>query len=521
MPVLKLLTDGFRRYPNKDVEVYLGDATMLSTFLSKGVADVINVDPPYFEQVVYSDKLELFWVILRRSLWPVLDTLFSRDRIKINWSPKGVGGSEFPRERELVVRSKTRKELTDKDEQVVHFKGLFNELVEEFYEVLKDDGRLILWFTHPSDVAWRCVGESLYRSGFVVTKVYPMFTEMPTRYKKQVNLIAQQITLGIVAKKAPREPLKGIGEKVKESLMMNEVFVREAENLAEGAILMVKGTQLNTVDAFALTLGTAISVATKFELPFAAPFNEMYSAATAQVLSKFLGDVLVRILSKGGYLVREEGGGVITKDEANALVERIKDVMLRDSATRAYVPLFLASRVDIAAGRPYARISTEVPAYRLDFDFVQTTSKLCDFDLGKLMDHGLIAEEEVKGVGKYYVPTSLQAMLTATMKVPETKLLATLPGLAILATYTALKEHGTAEGRAKLVKMELERKLNRGLSATELADVAALGLLTLSLTPASEVKQMLKEKTAPFIELEAIRVRDIAASALKILAIRS
>ena len=493
--------------------MYLGDATRLSQILGMGIADAINVDPPYFEQVVYSDKMEFFWVILRRALWPVLDVLFPRGRVKIDWSPKGAGGSELPRERELVVRGKTRRELTDEDEQVERFKSLFKELTTEFYKVLKDDGRLVLWFTHPSEVAWRCVGESLRDAGFAVTKVYPLFTEMPTRYKKQVNLIAQQITLAIVAKKAKRELISGIGEDVEGSLRSNERFVREAKKLAQDSLAMAKGTRLNTVDAFALTLGTAMSVATKFNLPFVAPFEEIYKPAVSCVLNEFLGGVAEEVLLETGFL-----RGIIAKGDADALVGRIADVVLRDGPSRAYVPLFLASRVDIVTGQPYAKRAPETPAYNLNFDFAQTVSKLCGFDLAKLIEHGLVAEERV-AQERSYAPSGLSALLAATSKVPESKLLATLPGLALLAVYTALRGFGPAERRAKDARKELEKKLDRKLSSGELMDIASLGLLILALTPDEEIAKALRERAEPLMmPIASAQARIATVGALRILA---
>jgi putative DNA methylase len=68
LPVLKFLCNEFQGAGIGDrVSVYLGDATNLSSLLGSGSVDLVNVDPPYFEQVIYSDKSEFLWVILRRA----------------------------------------------------------------------------------------------------------------------------------------------------------------------------------------------------------------------------------------------------------------------------------------------------------------------------------------------------------------------------------------------------------------------------------------------------------------------
>ena len=500
LPVLKMLCNSFKDVDFKDrIDVYLADATRLSSLLGKKSIDVINVDPPYFEQVVYSDKIEFLWVLLRRALWPALDLLF-KDRIKIDWDPKSPKGSESPRSRELVVRGKTRGELKEKDPQVQNFKKLFGELSKEFSKSLKEDGVLILWFTHPSDLAWKCVGEALYDAGFTVSKVYPIISEMPTRYKRQVNKIAQQISLAIVARKGAREELAGISEDVKTSLIMNERFSSLADELAGETLSMAKDVLLNSVDAFALTFGAAMSIATRFKIPFKAPFEDLYSPAITSVISRFIGNVLADLLlGKGEFKLSQE--------EADVVVERIGEMMLRDPATRAFVNLLLASRVDISTGQPFSkkdRIGT-IPS--LDFDFAQTVSKLCGFDIGRLEDSGLIREE--KADGKAYKPAVFEPLLADTGTVPLESLLSTLPGRAIYAAYLAFREMGTPGVKAKLIAEKLKDDLDQEMSKNELVDIAALALLILEVTTDHEAVVASGQQVLGYVS------RDGAVAALK------
>jgi adenine-specific DNA methylase len=477
LPVLKTLCDWFRGASLGDrIDVYLADATKLSSLLAEPV-DVINVDPPYFEQVVYSDKIEFLWVILRRALWPALDLLF-RDRIKIDWNPKGPKGSELPRSRELVVRGKTRAELKEGDPQVQNFKRLFSELCAEFRKSLKEEGVLVLWFTHPSDLAWKCVGEALYQAGFTVSKVYPIISEMPTRYKKQVNRIAQQISLAIVARKGIRERLTGISEDVKSSLAMNERFSSLAEELASETLSMARDVLLNSVDAFALTFGAAMSIATRFEIPFRVPFEDLYSPAITCVISKFISNVLSELLLGRGEFK-------LSNEDANAVVKRIQEIMLRDPATRAYVNLLLASRVDISTGQPFNKKDKVSAIPSLDFDFAQTVSKICGFDIDKLENCGLIREEESDG--KAYKPVIFEPLLAETATVPLGTLLVTIPGKAIYTTYLAIREIGTPQTKAKIIKEKLRESLRQELTKSEFCDIAALSLLLLAVTTDHEI----------------------------------
>ena len=115
------------------INVYLGDATQLSSIIGLNCVDVINVDPPYFEQVIYSDRSEFFWAIIRRALAPVLELLFKPNLKLKNWTWTS---PTVPREREVVTYDKT-------DSQG-RFQKFFKNFIEETSKTLKEDGVLVL-----------------------------------------------------------------------------------------------------------------------------------------------------------------------------------------------------------------------------------------------------------------------------------------------------------------------------------------------------------------------------------------
>lgn len=512
LPVLRALCDWFRGRGFGDrVSVLLADATEFSSIVGGDVLDVINVDPPYFEQVVYSDKIEFIWAFMRRALSPALDLLFPEERIRIPWSPKGLEGAELPRKREMVVRGKTRSELREEDEQVSNWRVLFKETCEEFAKALKDDGVLVLWFTHPSDIAWRSVGEALYDAGLVVSKVYPMVSEMPTRYRGQVNKVAQQISLAIVARKGEgRERLIAVDDMMT-YLRGEEKFRSLAEGMAKEALEMAEGTGLSTVDAFALVLGTALSVATRFEAPRRGVFGELYSAAVTEVIRMFVGDILYELLTRFGFLR-------LPKEEAETVESSIRDAMLFDPATRAYISLLIPSRVDLSEKKLYSENSENnrgKPFRDLDFDFAQTVSKLCGFDLSNLRGAGLV--NEVKGDGKAYRPVIFEAMMAASGREPLRVLLATLPGRAIFASYLAAREPGGPDIRARVITQRFREEMREELPREELSRISSLGLLLLSILSHEEVLSVVEGLPSPFIEADANTIRSAAAEALKVL----
>jgi adenine-specific DNA methylase len=445
LPVLKFLCDEFRGSGLGDrVSVYLGDATRLSELLGFGSVDVVNVDPPYFEQVIYSDRSEFFWVLLRRSLRPVLEVLFKPGLRLSGWS---WSSPTVPRDREVVA--------FDKEDSGGRFRRFFREFVGETYKVLRDDGVLILWFTHPTDLAWRTVGESLYEAGYVVSRVWPIVTEMETRYKRHVNVVAQRTSLIIVARKTPRSVLRDVGGDIARSLLSNEVFSKAAEEVVGEARRVSKEASLSPADVMTLVFGSALTLASKFEIPGSRSFQPLFEAASTKVLELFVEPLIREILTGRGPVKLDER-------ESSTILGYVREAMLRDPATRAYLTLWMLSRVDLE------KASVRSEALPLSYDFAQTVSKLLGYSLDNLRSVGLIGEstveedsEEDEGEegggrrGRAFYPRLFEALTVTGARVPLEKLLTLTPGKAVYVAYLALKGSGAPDARAEAIRGKL------------------------------------------------------------------
>jgi len=164
---------------NTDVRILQFDAKKI-TLLGENFVDIINVDPPYFDQHIYSDFSEFFWVVLKNCLKMLIGQYLFSEKIDgkecwkyLNWSPY----SPFvPREDELIVRKDKNYDL-----EVKKYKRNLIEFFKNAYRALKDDGRLVLWFTHKSWDAWESILYSLFVAGFKVIDFIPFVSEHPTR----------------------------------------------------------------------------------------------------------------------------------------------------------------------------------------------------------------------------------------------------------------------------------------------------------------------------------------------------
>ncbi len=148
------------------ISVIHGDARKLSAYTNEKF-DLINVDPPYFDTHIYSDMSEYFWQILRLSLKLSLKPLindkyiFANKRF-IDWSPEF---QDVPREGELIVRKTKNNKERNRFNEVWYAKQML-EFFKESYNTLKDDGILIVWFTHKTLSAWKSIISALYGSVF-------------------------------------------------------------------------------------------------------------------------------------------------------------------------------------------------------------------------------------------------------------------------------------------------------------------------------------------------------------------
>jgi putative DNA methylase len=185
-PILKELCEKLDGKGDK-IEVYLADALELSSHVNIKV-DVVNVDPPYYDQHIYSDFSEFFWPFLKSALSDVLDKLFKNNLLS-SWTP---ASWRVPKEHEVISRKSGNSS----------FKEKFKQALIEMSKILKDEGLLILWFSHKSLDAWKAVIDSLQSAGFSITNIIPLVSEHPTRSVTRGGVTGLSHVLILVARKS-------------------------------------------------------------------------------------------------------------------------------------------------------------------------------------------------------------------------------------------------------------------------------------------------------------------------------
>lgn len=119
--------------------------------------DYVITDPPYYDNVQYSELSDYFYVWLREAL---------KDDYE-EFQPELV-----PKAREIVANTNAGK---GEEFFVESLANVFSET----NRVLKPDGEMVFTYHHNENEAWSVILEALVESGFTVTGAYPVQSEMP------------------------------------------------------------------------------------------------------------------------------------------------------------------------------------------------------------------------------------------------------------------------------------------------------------------------------------------------------
>jgi len=222
--------------PVERLHITQGDAADLST-VATGSVHLVCIDPPYYDNVQYSELSDFFYVWLKRTVGDLYPDWF-------------------------------RAELTDKDDEAVANPARFadfgrkrRDLARQDYErkmaaifrechrVLRPDGVLTVMFTHKQVEAWDTLAMALIAAGFRIEASWPIHTESEhSLHQAKKNAAASTILL--VCRKR-----QAVGEPVWWEDIKGRVRRVARERAAEFAAMGIGG-----VDLYISAFGPALSV---------------------------------------------------------------------------------------------------------------------------------------------------------------------------------------------------------------------------------------------------------------------
>jgi adenine-specific DNA methylase len=153
-----------------------GSASQLA--VPNASADTVVTDPPYYDNVMYAECSDYFYVWLKRSLadtWPDLTDLILTNKVDEAVANPALFKditTATGRNAKKQGSGKTAAELADE-----RYEELLTQAFKESYRVLKQDGALTVMFTHKRVDAWDTLGAALLDAGFSINASWPVHTE--------------------------------------------------------------------------------------------------------------------------------------------------------------------------------------------------------------------------------------------------------------------------------------------------------------------------------------------------------
>jgi len=132
--------------------------------LADGTVDVVVMDPPYYDNVMYGELSDFFYVWLKRTAGLLYPQLFI--------APLTDKENEAVANPALHQGEKGAKALAGQD-----YQRKMAAIFAECRRVLKQEGVMTLMFTHKATGAWDALTTGLIEAGFAITASWPINTE--------------------------------------------------------------------------------------------------------------------------------------------------------------------------------------------------------------------------------------------------------------------------------------------------------------------------------------------------------
>lgn len=145
------------------VAIACGPADTLA-HIADAAVDVVVMDPPYYDNVMYAELSDFFYVWLKRTAGQVVPELFTR-RLTDKDAEAVANPAKF-------AGHKGAKALAGRD-----YQERMARIFAECRRVLRPEGVMTLMFTHKATGAWDALTTGLMEAGFTITASWPINTE--------------------------------------------------------------------------------------------------------------------------------------------------------------------------------------------------------------------------------------------------------------------------------------------------------------------------------------------------------
>ncbi len=285
-PLSVEITDSFTQFASQPKTAYLtlGDSSCID--IPDKSIDIVVTDPPFFDNVHYSQLADFFYYWLNQAL-------------------------EFS----ATTTTRCAEEVQDTDPAL--FTGKLTSVFVECSRVLNDKGLLVFSYHHARHEGWTAVHRAIRHAGLVCTRGYPIKAEMSVSMPLQQAASPIHLDLILVCRK---------DKKVKRNGRVSYPL-RPAVNMAKDQVSKLKsaGIKVSLGDAKVILMGCLLCEAHKMnnldrEERFLEEVEQNLDTYVAQVISA-KGEVLyqaeeteqLRLFEEmEKYLASKERGGILT-----------------------------------------------------------------------------------------------------------------------------------------------------------------------------------------------------------------
>ncbi len=197
LPTQQSFIDQKRPKPVDNLAIFQGSANSLH-IPSESIYN-ITVDPPYYDNVEYSELSDFFYVWLKRSVGYIFPEFFTDELT--NKDDEAVANPA-----RFEGMGKSKKELAKQD-----YEHKMAAAFREMQRVLHPDGCLTVMFTHKKVEAWDTLATALINAGFTIQASWPVHTESEHSLHQAKKNAASSTILLACRKRLPSPAGRGAG----------------------------------------------------------------------------------------------------------------------------------------------------------------------------------------------------------------------------------------------------------------------------------------------------------------------
>lgn len=236
---------------------------------------VVSTDPPYYDNVSYSDLSDFFYVWLRRTLSSISPKLFSTivapKTDELIASPYRQGSKDLA---ELFFLNGMKKAIHNISNQA---HPAFPVTIYYAFKQSETKNE-----TGTSSTGWETFLEAVIDAGFVITGTWPMRTERTKGLKGHVNVLASSIVL-VCRQRAKNAPQISRREFIRE---LNAALPDALDEMTRGGV----NSPVAPVDLSQAIIGPGMAIFSKYSAVLEADGSPMSVRTALQLINRFMAE---------------------------------------------------------------------------------------------------------------------------------------------------------------------------------------------------------------------------------------